>query len=191
MDNKQFITNIDNIRNNLLIMTQEEYNKNNIYPTKTVAKTLKEPTDNLIDINKLKNQFKQMHNKKEKINSKPPIDAAILEVDEIKNDLNYNIITNDTIYIEWKKMNITEKIEKIENYFIAKNISDENKELIINMLKENKLNTKKEIIYDKINKRINNIVLLKLVEGQYIFKSSEKKINIKKKNMSNINKLFK
>ncbi len=58
-------------------------------------------------------------------------------------------------------------------------------------VKKGKILYVKDIKYDKINGKILDIPMVKLVNGIYIIKDTEKKVNVKKKNMDNVSKLLK
>jgi hypothetical protein len=109
----------------------------------------------------------------------------------------FNIIANDQVYDDWRKVSVDKKLEILEDYFQNENAKfsvpfDDN---IKNELRENigknKILYKKDIIYDKINKKILDIPLVKYENNIFILRSDEKKVNIKKQSLNNVNKLLK
>lgn len=198
MDNIAFSNKIDEIRKNMNQLFEQECAKNNVSIDKKIEKKIKikKNNSNNGDLNILKNKISKMMYKNELKKKEGNENNENSENSENKflnsNDDMFNIVDNENEYLDWKKIQKEEKIELVKKYFEEKEeIPDKIKEEIIELIQNNRLTTKKEITYDKINKKIMNIPLIKNVNNEYILKLNEKKINIKKQNMNNINKLFK
>lgn len=200
-NNYEISLSIDNIREKLNTMACEEYAKNNYIPIKKSAKELKEPTENKLDLISFKNKMQKMNQEKNKNKIYNPVDITdnnlILNKCNILNDDSiFNIIDEKEKYLEWRKLSIEDKLNILNIYLESTNkygcpYSEEIKEEIRELVKNKKLLYKKDITYDKINKKISNIPLIKYVDGIFFLKQDVKKISIKKKNINNVNKIFK
>jgi len=118
----------------------------------------------------------------------------------INTDINYidffnesmmNTVKDEEDLIDFKSLDVNTKLELLDKYFINKNIYEEDKNLIIELVKKNIIKNKNDIIYDKVNKVIKRIPLLEINNetNQYFFKEKKKdvkKISSKKK----VNKLL-
>lgn len=151
---------INILRNNINVSIQNNYNKNNIDRT---------PEQRIINNNNIIMNIKQINN-----NDNKQINETTLV--NILNDnlFNYNDKTVKTT--SWRKLNNDIKIEKLNDFFIKKNTNtiriDTNiQEILKNMINNKKLNTKKEILYDEINKAIIDIPIIMYIEknDKYIF----------------------
>ena len=189
--NTEFNDNIDKIRHFLQKITEDEYDKNDFTPVKKSAKDKAEIKESKMEVNQLRKKMYDFN--KNKINNKDQKpEQTSTSTMETTTDETFNVIEDESGYIERRKLPVEERVNILNEYFVSKpNIADDIKELILNDIKEGKYTTKKDIEYDKINKRVMNIPLLKLVDGEYVLKTVIKKISIKKKNQQNINKLFK
>ena len=230
---------IDTIKETLLNMTKEEYQKNNYTPEEKTIRTLKDKTferDANLEISRLNSKMYEIAKKKERsskntVASVPTKDElststatstststltststnvstlALINMSNNRNGIigtmditvdGFNVISEEKIYIEWKKIEISEKLLILEKYFDDDienpkfNIpfSAEIKDKIIQLINENNLLTKKDILYDKVNKKILDIPLIKFQNGIFELKRDEKKINIRKNNIKNINKIL-
>ena len=109
----------------------------------------------------------------------------------------FNILENTEEYLDWRKLSIDDKLKSLDIFFEAENtdydisFTDEIKDELRELVNNKKLLYKKDILYDKINKRILSIPLLKYQDGKFILKEDVKKVNVKKSNLNNINKLLK
>jgi hypothetical protein len=94
--------------------------------------------------------------------------SDVFNIIENKDD---NIAEEDTIKNRtWKELNEEEKIEKCESYFnIHDYIGTHIKESIIKLIKDNKMNIKKNVIFDEINQRIDNFPIIKFDNHDKIF----------------------
>ena len=82
---------------------------------------------------------------------------------------------------EFKFLDISERLEILNNFFKTINISEKDTALIQNMVQNNILKNKCDIEYDKINKHILNLKILKFKEKEniYIFKKDNSNLNNK------------
>ncbi len=183
---------IDEIQNKLTEISVAQYKKVNYIPSKTSAKELKGPKDNLMAINGLDCQVNRMIRKKEYKKRMKPSDkeeekeeGIIYEVQEtiLLNKDNFNIIENEKDYIPWKKLESEEREELLKKYLETISISDEIKKKLLEMHSNGDLMNKKTIEYDKINQQIINIPLLKKIEGELVIKEKKK---VKKNNISKL-----
>lgn len=191
----EFSERIDEIRGQMIKLFEQECMKNNVAIEKKVKK-IKVKKDDNTDLNILKGRINKMMYKNELKKKGGDVKNQNEGNSENKfldsNDDIFNIVNDESDYLDWKKIPKGEKIELIKKYFEERNeIPDKIRDEIIELIENNKLTTKKEITYDKINRKIINIPLIKNINNEYILKLNEKKINIKKRNMNNINKLFK
>lgn len=191
---------LEDIRKNLKQIADSEYQKYGYIPEKTEAKELKsniKEKEMEIEANKLNGKMNNIIRKKE-FKSGKVIDKSINNAYVMDNmSDNFNVIDNNDEYIDWRKLSIEDKLIILEEYFNSEkseydidfddNIKDELRKLV----NEKKLLYKKDIIYDKINKKILKIPLLKLEDNKFVLKEDVKKINIKKTNLNSINKLLK
>lgn len=186
---------IDLIRNDILILAQTEYDKFDYVPTKTSAKELKGLKDDVMAVNSLNYQIQQMAIKKESKQRLKP-NSNITDEDVIENtemqgsiltDDAFNIIKDDTEYVPWRKLDEKERQTVLEKYFddLDSKIGDNIKDKLWEMFKNGGLMTKKEIEYDKVNRKIICIPLLTYIDGQYVFREK------KKIKTNNINKIIK
>jgi hypothetical protein len=191
---------IDNIRQDLSQITQEEYKKHGYDATKTSAKPLKDKAPKNekeinMEVNNLQYKFNNMIYKNEKKNKNNPGEQKEVNqnVEFMDNTADmFNIVDNDKEYLEWRKLAIEERLEILEEYLESIiDLDEEVKEQLRNMVEKQAILYKKDIDYDKINKKILKINILKKVDGKYILKEDVKKVNVRKKNQSNINKLLK
>ncbi len=200
---------IEEIRNKLYHLTQEEYSNNGYIANKTEAKPLVDKIKEKeaeIEINKFKGKMNQIIQKKEqKKNISYDKDPSIEKKSEIESSFmdntsdQFNIVYDDIEYLEWRKIPIDEKLEILEKYFESDPLFTIQQIPLDNVIQNNlrglvsinKILYKKDLIYDKINKKILSIPLIKYIDEKFVLKDDEKKINIKKQNLNNINKLFK
>lgn len=191
---------IDNIRRDLSQITQEEYKKHGYDSTKTSAKPLKDKAlknekEINMEVNNLQYKFTNMIYKNEKKNKNNPGEQKEVNqnVEFMDNTADmFNIVDNEKEYLDWRKLAIEERLEILEEYLEGiTDLDEEVKEQLHNMVEKQAILYKKDIDYDKINKKILKINILKKVDGKYILKEDVKKVNVRKKNQSNINKLLK
>lgn len=185
--------NIDKIRADLYQIANSEYEKNGYKPIKTSAKELKNPDgfnekDVEKELNNYQNKVKMMVQKKNK---------NALQEEEAKKDFmdntldTFNIVEDEKEYKEWRKLDLPERLEILEKHFKEfPDLGDDIKEQLRDMVDKQKILYKKDINYDKINKKILKITLLKKVGEEYVLKEDVKKVNIRKKNHNNIKKTF-
>lgn len=194
---------IDQIRFDLNTLSQKEYLKNKYTPAKTSAKDLKNTVKEKeaeIEINKMKGKINKMIQQKEQ-KKNVYIDKSKAEIGNnafMDNTSDtFNIVDDEKDYTDWRKLPVPDKLEILEDFFDTDNMkhgvpySEEIKEELRDLVNDNKILYKKDILYDKINAKILDIPLVKYQNGTFVLKGDEKKVNIKKKNLSNINKLLK
>lgn len=191
---------LESIRNNLQNITQEEYQKYGYIPSKTEAKQLKsniKEKEAEIQVNKMKGEINKMTRKKEfkKSTYNEPTDNVSFIMDNTSNM--FNIVDKDVAYPDWRSVSNEDKLKVLDEFFEMENtgyeipFNDIIKDKLRELINQKKLLYKKDIIYDKINRKILNIPLLKCENGIFILKEDVKKVNVKKSNLSNINKLLK
>ena len=191
--------NIDKIREQMKEITTDGYKIHNFIPYKTPIKELVPPKVNETDLNIVKSNINRTIRDKDKKRKIMVIKVDKWEeeaenIDILKNDL-FNVVKNENKYLEWKKMCLEDKIKIMEEYLEKANKNDipyteEIKVKILEMVKDNKILIKKEIVFDKINKKILDIPIVKYVDEEFIIEDV-KKISIKKKNLTHVNKLIK
>lgn len=184
---------IDSIKDNLEKITNEEYKKHNYVPVKREIKEPKGPKDSDLDINILNSKVKKMiKNKKPDEKSGEKNNGSLLSQEHNM----YNIVENSSEYTEWRKLQLNEKMTILESFLNTENSYNEPypediKNELRKMVRESKILYKKDITYDKVNKKILAIPILKYIDGKFVLQENIKIINVKKKNSNNINKLFK
>jgi hypothetical protein len=184
---------IDKLRDKIRQVIDEEYKKYKYVPHKkdTEEQTDKPQKESInYDMLKLNSQLIKMAKRKEYKNKKTNENKKEVEGDNvylsIKDDL-YNIIDDNKSYIEWKNIPMDEKKELIKKYIEAiekdnnKMISDVIRQSIIEAIENKKILYKKDINYDKINKKILNLYGLTFVNDNYEFTTVPNKN--KKKNL--------
>ena len=139
-------------------------------------------------LNKRLNKINKMKNSK---NRKIKIEVE-KEIDLINdNIINYSDGVNNKT---WKLLNFETKLNKFEEYLKNSNIelTDILKNNIIELIKSNKVDYRKYIVYDKINKRIEEMPLIKLnndTNSYYLLTDTENKS--RKSHRKKISKIFK
>lgn len=145
-------------------------------------------------------QFSYQAKKKASIKGiKQEDEADVLESTDV-----FNTIDNDVEYLTWRKVKKEDKLIKIDDYFdthIFPKINKENeyavtqtnklKEQIVDLINTGKLNTMKDVQYDKVNQRIENIVHIYFDVEEEIWKMSVPEVSHKKEMMKKVSKLFK
>ena len=104
---------------------------------------------------------------------------------ESLDDLNINTVIDENEYIDFKLYSIKDRLTILNNYFKNINIDENEKENLIEMVKDEKLKNKNDINFDKINKSIINISIL-----EYNIYLNYYSIKKKKQNNSNDNNKF-
>ena len=112
----------------------------------------------------------------------------ILSYDDIE-FISMNDVKNSK---EFKFLSIEERLLITNNYLKSINISDVDKEFIIDLVKKEKLKNKCDISFDKVNKKLLSINLLFFKEKENLYIIKEKEVNIKHYNSKKlINNLLK
>jgi hypothetical protein len=144
-------------------------------------------------------QSKLLNNKLDKLNKIRKRKKIKKDTEECANILSDDIMSyNDgSDNKNWKQLQITEKIDKIEQYFLLSSKYNE-EETLLNKIKEliqsNKIDYKKYIIYDKINERIDDLPIIRYNDDTKIYElltDIEKKDGKKKGHKKKISKIFK
>jgi hypothetical protein len=194
--------NINEIRELMKKIKEEEYKKNN-YQSKEeeiIEKKNKMINDREanIEINKLKNNMYKNIQRKEFKTNRFIDKTKIEEIPTMENCPEaFNIVYNEKDYMDWKQLSIDERKEILEEYFNENNskngieYDDEIKNDIRELVKNNKIVKKQDIIFDKINQKILEIPLIKCIDNKLIIKEEEKKMSIKRQKKNSINKLLK
>lgn len=204
--NSEFIEKVDHICQLLEKMTQSEYKKYNYTPIKTTStsahtsKTANTSSATGID-RKTEMEIKQLQYqlKVQKKKNESPIEEeqGIRDDEKSKIELDqnnsFNTVANEEEYVEWRKLELSERIRLISLFLEEKEITDENiVKTILALVRDGRLTTKKEIVFDKINQKVINIMLLKKnSDDGYVLKSSEKKPNVKRETQKHLGKIFK
>jgi len=194
---------IDSIRNKMKVIANEEYVINNYIPEKKMAKQLKTKSferEATMEAYRVKSKMyelkKQSDRRKGNVSDdKNNNDVGIMDITSDK----FNVVNDDILYLEWRKIDIDEQLLILEKYFendIEKSkydipFSDSIKNELRQLIQDHKLLLKKDIMYDKINKKILDIPLIKFNMGEFELKGDIKKVNIRKQNINNINKILK
>lgn len=76
-------------------------------------------------------------------------------------ELEVNTVKDSTLYKDFKSLTIDERLKSLEQFLDKISISDIDKKVLMDLIKEDALKTKNEIDYDKINKNIRQIKILK------------------------------
>ena len=188
LDNDKYIKNIiknikvyNNIQNekfNFLPLNRLKKKKISEYSSITEGKLLDKR------LNKM-NKIKNAKNRKLKKEVEKEIDLIN------DNIINYSNGNNNKT---WKLLNCETKLEKFEEYIKNDNIvlTDILKNNIIELIKNNKVDYRKYIIYDKINERIEEMPLIKLnndTNSYYLLTDTENKS--RKSHRKKISKIFK
>ncbi len=205
---------IDQIRDNLHQITLSEF-KINKYVVEEKEEVKKEPKpvkETSMELNMMKGTInKEIRKKEYKIRLKPsenleddlkdkpvyqptkPVNT--MELEAMSNE--FNVVVDENELPTWRQLSTDDKLEILENYFVATDdkfpvpYTGEIKDEIRDLVRNNKLLYKKEIEYDKINKKITNIPLIKYEDEKFFLKIDVKKVSIKTRNMKSINKLIK
>lgn len=108
-----------------------------------------------------------------------------MSIYESLDDLNINTVINENEYKDFKFHSIDDRLNILNNYFKNINIDENEKENLIEMVKDEKLKNKNDINFDKINKSIVNISIL-----EYNNNLDNYSIKKKKQNSSSDNNKF-
>lgn len=103
----------------------------------------------------IQNMLYQNSKRKKKFNK-----SKINFIDDLE-QLEVNTVKDITNFKDFKSLTIPERLEIIQNYFNKINISEKDQSFIINLIKKDHLKNKTDIDYDKVNKSIRNIKILK------------------------------
>ena len=103
----------------------------------------------------IQNMLYQNLKRKKKFNK-----SKINFIDDLE-QLEVNTVKDITNFKDFKSLTIPERLEIIQNYFNKINISEKDQSFIINLIKKDNLKNKTDIDYDKVNKSIRNIKILK------------------------------
>lgn len=177
-----FSDHIDQIRSNIKKLRESEYQKANFAPTEKSSRTKKpvsiEKTKELVEI---QGKISQMRYNAEQ-NKKGLVNFGGLENNLVTfGETEVNSIENAENYVEWKKISNDERIEYMNDFLENQNYSENLKLTIIEMTKNGEILNKKDIDYDKINKRILSLPIVKKTKDSYeIKKKEDKKSTIKK-----------
>jgi hypothetical protein len=76
-------------------------------------------------------------------------------------ELEVNTVKDSTLYKDFKSLTIDERLKSLEQFLDKISISDIDKKVLMDLIKDDALKTKNEIDYDKINKNIRQIKILK------------------------------
>ena len=128
-------------------------------------------------------------------NSKKKIKNNEINFIDNLEELEVNTVKDSTIYKDFKSLTISERLQCLQTFLDKINITDDDKTILINLIKDDSLKTKNEIDYDKINQNIRQIKLLKynLDENIYFINNIKKDNNYEKqiiKSRRNISKLI-
>lgn len=186
--------NIDKLREDLYQIAQSEYQKSGYIPVKTSAKDLKNP-HGIIE----KDVDKELKNLEGKVNLMVKKNENKNKVDEeadkyfMDNTLDmFNIVEDEKEYKEWRRLDIKDRLEILEEYLRDfEDLGEDIRSQLYDMVENKKILYKKDIDYDKINRKIIKINILKKIGTEYILKEDVKKVNIRKQNQNSIKKLLK
>ena len=123
------------------------------------------------------------------VNKKKIKEEEIEEMEDIDilNDNNiFNIIKDEKKLLKWKDLELESKIEKIKSYILINHLDfpDDLYNRIIDLLKKNKINFKKYIVFNKYTKNIDNMPIInfntisKIYSLNYNNKKKVKKVKI-------------
>ena len=182
---------IDKLQQSIHNIIQLEYTLNNYRPNDASdvksEEINKQPTEVNYDLIKLNNQLTKMALKKEfrkKMSTDSNTTTSNGATNTIQqqqtsslsiNDDLYNKIDDDNQYDDWRQTAKENKMKLLDEYFEeqkTKNgigISETMKKDIIAAVDENKILYKKDINFDKINKKIINLFGLVFIDGNYRF----------------------
>jgi hypothetical protein len=172
-----------------------EYKKANYKPSNKILyiKKRKNPNKETIDLKKFKSNVSNTiykYRNKNKDKTMMPIEIG----NDIQNDNNniYNLYNGKTEVITWRKLTVDERTDAVIKYFSSKNLEHKNlyqenlySEKLMNefieLVRNKKIQYKKQLHYDELNCRIVSIPCLvydeKINEYKYIV--SQKKIKKK------------
>ena len=108
---------IKNICETINKLTEDEYKKNNFVPHKTSAKNRKEPKESTMEMNQLRSKMFEIQKNKQSDRKNDNSNVSVMN--DINND-NFNIVSNEKEYKEWRKLTIDEKIDLLNKYLSVK-----------------------------------------------------------------------
>lgn len=115
-----------------------------------------------------------------------------MSIYESLDDLNINTVIDENEYKDFKFHSIDDRLNILNNYLKNININENEKENLIEMVKDEKLKNKNEINFDRINKSIINISILEYNNHLDNYSIKKKKLNQNSDNNKYIiNKLIK
>tara|TARA_B100001250_G_C19562288_1_gene683881 strand:+ start:18 stop:578 length:561 start_codon:yes stop_codon:yes gene_type:complete len=119
-----------------------------------------------MEIKNLKYKLDKITNQKKGSDKFKEHETDLTHVDIINCNNVFNIVKDQSEYVEWKKLVVELKLEKLKVY-LDKNmeelfITEDQVEELMRLVKDNKINYKKYINYDKINAQIISLPILAL-----------------------------
>lgn len=175
-------------------ISKKEYLKQGYVPKKTEVKLTKSTVKEKeveIEINKMKGTIhKMIQHKEQKTNKKIENKSENSMFMDNTSDA-FNIVDDDKHYLEWRKLSVEDRLLILEEFMEDKDYDEELQNILRIYVESGKILFRKDIHFDKINRKILELPLVKYINGKYIIKEDEKKVNVKKQNMNNINKLLK
>lgn len=129
-------------------------------------------------MNQVNNNFKKKRKSK--------IDTNINYINVLSESM-MNIVVNEENLLEFKFLDIEERLDLLNNYFKEINIDQDDKNKLIDLIKSNNLKNKTEINYDKVNKRIIKITKLEYdnINNKYFYNNKTTKKKKSSKNLVN------
>ena len=188
LDNDKYI---QKIIKNIKVYNNEQNKNFNFVPLNRIKEKKINEYGSITEGKLLNKRLNKINKMKKSKNTKLKIEVE-KEIDLINdNIINYSDGANNKT---WKLLNFETKLNKFEEYLKNSNIElpDILKNNIIELIKSNKVDYRKYIVYDKINKRIEEMPLIKLnndTNSYYLLTDTENKS--RKSHRKKISKIFK
>ena len=188
LDNDKYIK---NVIKNIKVYNNKQNEKFNFVPLNRLKKKKISEYGSITEGNLLDKRLNKMNKIKNTKNRKLKKEVE-KDIDLINdNIINYSDGANNK---SWKLLNSETKLEKFEEYIKNYDIvlTDILKNNIIELIKNNKVDYRKYIVYDKINERIEEMPLIKLnndTNSYYLLTDTENKS--RKSHRKKISKIFK
>ena len=198
-----FLETLDNIKKTIKDMTDEEYKLHNFTPEPKDIREVKGKNierDVNMEAGRVMSKMNEMIKKNERRKNVIPAKKTTQTVGVMDITSNsFNVVVDEKSYTDWKKIEVNDQLILLELFFQENSenpkngiiYSNELKDILRDMVSNRKILLKKDIIYDKINNRIIDLPILKMVDNSYEIKTDGVKPNIKKQNMNNVNVIFK
>lgn len=207
MDDKEFSVQLSAIHSRLSKIRKEELGQEDVEeeevkPAPKVDENEKMDHDIMVMKSKI-NQMIHSRNKKTTVSDKE-LHEQIKSVDIHTTSPDVFNTETKTKKVLWSHLKPDIKIEKLDEFFNAVlyekvDKSNDNvmskmislRDELVEMIKTKKLNTQKEVMYDGVNGKVKNLLVIEFLPEEKVFAMKDLSISLQKKNQKKVSKIVK